>query len=76
MSAHACAAAGCPRRCAADRVMCIRHWQMVPRDRQHAIWSAHAAGGAGSAEFKAAVEVARAVVVAFEAALPKPKEIT
>ena len=36
-----CAAMGCEMAVSSDFLMCRRHWQMVPKPLQEAIWEAH-----------------------------------
>jgi hypothetical protein len=41
MELHPCAVGGCPRRIPGHKLMCSRHWTMVPkrtRDLVHAAW--------------------------------------
>lgn len=37
---HICKAKGCDRVVDDDKLMCVRHWRMVPRDVQQKVWSA------------------------------------
>jgi hypothetical protein len=47
MSDHRCPTAGCENQVAADQLVCLKHWRLVPRDLQRALCRAYA-GGAGA----------------------------
>lgn len=74
MKTHPCKAKGCKRIVAHDRLMCIRHWRMVPRPVQLDVWSAYRRGPL-SRDHVAAMDAAIAAVAAFEATLPQPRLI-
>lgn len=38
MSAHHCHAKGCSTPCAPERLMCPKHWRLVPAALQRAVW--------------------------------------
>lgn len=44
MSAHTCHAEGCTIRCKPEFLMCRKHWFMVPRALQDAVWDAYVPG--------------------------------
>ncbi len=44
MSAHWCYAEGCEVEVPPRMLMCLRHWRMVPRDLQDAIWRTYRPG--------------------------------
>lgn len=44
MSAHTCHAEGCETSCKPEYLMCGRHWRMVPRDVQRAVYAAYVPG--------------------------------
>lgn len=44
MSAHTCHAIGCTTRTSPRLFMCPRHWAMVPKAMQDAIWAAYTPG--------------------------------
>lgn len=44
MSAHTCHAVDCEVRCKPEYLMCGRHWRMVPRRLQAAVWDAYVPG--------------------------------
>jgi hypothetical protein len=53
---HPCPGPGCATRIDRHRLMCLRHWRMVPRPLQAAIWRAWNGGrGAGSPEHAEAI---------------------
>jgi hypothetical protein len=41
---HTCHAAGCSASVPPKMLMCLRHWRMVPRDLQRAVWAAYVPG--------------------------------
>jgi hypothetical protein len=60
---HNCPAAACTASVPYDMLMCSRHWYMVPRPLQSAVWRARARGdGAGSDAHTAAIMAAIAAV--------------
>ena len=42
--AHHCHATGCTTHCKPEWLMCYRHWKMVPRTLQQAVWAAYRPG--------------------------------
>jgi rubrerythrin len=46
----ACAALGCETPVASDRLMCRRHWFMLPKEKRVAVWQAYR-GEAGDYEW-------------------------
>lgn len=44
MSAHLCHAEGCERRIPARMLMCGKHWRMVPKTEQDAVWATYRPG--------------------------------
>ena len=44
MSAHHCHAKGCTRIVPPSKLMCLRHWRMVPRELQRAVWATYRPG--------------------------------
>jgi len=44
VSAHACHARGCDKAVPPKMLMCLRHWRMVPRDLQKAVWREYVTG--------------------------------
>lgn len=42
--AHTCHARGCGKPVPPKLLMCLRHWRMVPRDLQKAIWRTYTPG--------------------------------
>lgn len=44
MSAHTCHAVGCETTCAPKFLMCPRHWRMVPKVLQEAVWVTYRPG--------------------------------
>lgn len=41
---HKCLARGCDEQLPASRLMCLRHWRMVPREIQDRIWKHYKRG--------------------------------
>lgn len=41
---HTCHARGCAKEVPPKLLMCIRHWRMVPRDLQKAVWREYRPG--------------------------------
>lgn len=41
---HHCHAKACGKPVPPERLMCLSHWRMVPRDLQRAVWAAYRAG--------------------------------
>lgn len=44
MSEHHCHARGCEAECPPKHLMCRRHWRMVPKELQDAVWAAYRPG--------------------------------
>lgn len=44
MTVHTCHAEGCPAKVPPKMLMCGRHWRMVPRPLQRAIWATYRRG--------------------------------
>jgi len=44
MSAHVCHARGCEKVVPPKMFMCLRHWRMVPKPLQDAIWAEYVPG--------------------------------
>lgn len=44
MSAHHCHAKMCKTPCAPERLMCLRHWRMVPKALQAKVWETYRHG--------------------------------
>lgn len=42
--AHPCHAIGCDVEVPPKMLMCLKHWRMVPRDKQAAIWNTYRPG--------------------------------
>lgn len=64
---HKCHAKGCSRVVNHDRLMCLRHWRMVPRAQAAAVWHTFRTYGALSPPWLEAVRAAIDAVAAFEA---------
>jgi hypothetical protein len=43
-AAHRCHARGCVTQCKPEMLMCLRHWRMVPRGIQRAVWATYRVG--------------------------------
>lgn len=41
---HTCHAKGCPKNIPPKLLMCLRHWRMVPRELQRAVWATYRPG--------------------------------
>lgn len=41
---HLCHAEGCDLLVKPERLMCLRHWRMVPRELQRDVWAHYVAG--------------------------------
>lgn len=41
---HHCHAQGCKTPCKPEMLMCLRHWRMVPKAIQRAVWAAYVSG--------------------------------
>lgn len=41
---HTCHAEGCSKVVPPKLLMCLRHWRMVPRDLQQAVWALYRPG--------------------------------
>lgn len=67
---HRCHAEGCEAAVAPKLLMCLRHWRMVPRALQRAVWAAYRPGQetdkSPSREYLAAARAAIAAVAAAE----------
>lgn len=74
MSTHRCAAAGCRVVVSTRYLMCGRHWRLVPKAQQDAVWRAYRPGQeregvtSASPEYLKAVEEAVAAVAQREPA--------
>lgn len=44
MPAHLCHARGCNKEVKPALLMCARHWRMVPRNLQQAVWDTYVPG--------------------------------
>jgi hypothetical protein len=44
---HHCHARGCGTPTRPEMLMCLRHWRMVPRELQRAVWAAYRVGQCG-----------------------------
>lgn len=44
MTRHTCHATGCTTVVPPAKFMCLRHWRMVPRKMQQAIWATYVPG--------------------------------
>lgn len=69
MAAHPCTAKGCTTTVGADRLMCPRHWSLVPADLKLRVWATYRPGqSAGSAtpEWFIAADAAIAAVARLE----------
>lgn len=44
MSEHHCHARGCKTPCVPERLMCLRHWRMVPKPIQTQVWATYRVG--------------------------------
>lgn len=42
--AHTCHVTGCPVEVPPAKLMCLRHWRMVPRQLQSAVWTEYVHG--------------------------------
>jgi hypothetical protein len=51
---HKCPAVGCALNVPARKLMCPRHWYMVPRTLRDAVWDAYRDAGTGSPAHRAA----------------------
>lgn len=60
---HTCHARGCSARVPPELLMCGRHWRMVPRDLQRAVWRHYRKGQCDDKE------VTRAWLAAADAAI-------
>lgn len=66
---HLCAVPQCARHVHRSRLMCRKHWYVVPKAIRDQVWATWRSGqGAFSTEHKAAVVLAVAAVLAIEAA--------
>lgn len=72
MSAHLCHARGCEAHVPPRYLMCARHWRMVPKPLQHAIWATYRPGQERTKDpspaWATASRAAIAAVAALEAA--------
>lgn len=41
---HTCHAIGCATEVPPERLMCLRHWRLVPRQIQKAVWATYRPG--------------------------------
>lgn len=41
---HHCHAVGCETPVPAKMFMCLKHWRMIPREGQNAVWAAYRSG--------------------------------
>lgn len=46
MTAHRCHARGCKETVAHEKLMCLRHWRMVPKPEADAVWHTYRTYGA------------------------------
>lgn len=46
MSPHQCPANGCTEQVDHERLMCVKHWYMVPRPLRRAVWTEYERGDA------------------------------
>lgn len=44
MAEHTCHARGCKAPVPPARLMCLRHWRMVPKNLQRAVWATYELG--------------------------------
>ena len=44
MELHHCHARGCKTSCKPEMLMCLKHWRMVPKNIQRAVWSSYRPG--------------------------------
>lgn len=70
---HTCHARGCKTLCKPEMLMCLKHWRMVPRDLQRAVWATYRTGQCQlnplpSKEWHAAADAAIAAVAEKEKA--------
>lgn len=70
MNVHTCHARNCTRTCAPERLMCLDHWRMVPRDIQRSVWASYRPGQCDdkrpSTEWHVAADAAIAAVAIRE----------
>lgn len=70
MIEHHCHAIGCTTTCVPERLMCLRHWRMVPKDLQREVWRTYRVGQcddkAPSEEWHAAADAAIVAVAIKE----------
>ena len=70
MSGHRCHAENCERLVKPELLMCLRHWNMVPRELKLRVWQTYrpgqcdGIGGRPSAEY---FEASRAAIAAVKA---------
>lgn len=68
---HHCHARGCATPCKPEMLMCLKHWRMVPRKLQRAVWATYRPGQCDdkqpSVEWHEAADAAIAAVAAKEA---------
>jgi hypothetical protein len=41
---HHCHAEGCKAPCPPERLMCLKHWRLVPKNLQRAVWASYRPG--------------------------------
>lgn len=67
---HHCHARGCSTPTKPEMLMCFKHWRMVPRDLQRAVWATYRPGQCDdkrpSPEWHAAADAAIAAVAQKE----------
>lgn len=65
---HTCHAKGCTRVIPPKLLMCLKHWRMVPRDLQRAVWATYRPGQEiDKRPTKEYLEIARAAIQAVAA---------
>lgn len=66
-STHACCAKGCTTVIQAELLMCKKHWRMVPKEQQQAVWRYYRRGqsmATADVQWRDAAE--RAILTVFE----------
>lgn len=79
MSAHHCHAKGCPKIVPPKLLMCLKHWRMVPRELQKAVWATYRPGQeVDKRPSEAYLKAARAAIdaVAAKEAVQQPLDLT